>query len=42
VDQAEVERFWALARSQARITSMPGYFGPTTVEVVTPPATRVP
>jgi uncharacterized protein YhfF len=38
VDEAEVERFWALARSQARITSMPGYFGPTTLEVVTPPA----
>jgi uncharacterized protein YhfF len=38
VDEAEVERFWTLARSRARITSMPGYFGPTTLEVVTPPA----
>jgi uncharacterized protein YhfF len=34
----EVERFWTMARSQARITAMPGYFGPTTLEVVTPPA----
>lgn len=38
MDEAEVERFWTMARSQARITSMPGYFGPTTLEVLPPPA----
>jgi len=38
MDEAEIERFWTMARSQARITSMPGYFGPTTLEVVPPPA----
>lgn len=38
MDESEVERFWTLARSQARITSMPGYFGPTTLEVLPPPA----
>ena len=38
MDEAEVERFRRLARSQARITAMPGYFGPTTLEVLPPPA----
>lgn len=38
MEQAEVDAFWALARSQARLTSMPGYFGPTTAEVLSPPA----
>ena len=37
-DQGEVERFWTVARSHARITAMPGYFGPTTLEVLPPPA----
>jgi len=38
MDESAVESFWTLARSQARITSMPGYFGPTTLEMVPPPA----
>jgi len=38
MDESAVERFWVLARSQARITAMPGYFGPTTLEMVPPPA----
>ena len=33
-----MERFWTLARSQARITAIPGYFGPGTLEVLAPPA----
>lgn len=37
-EQTEVDAFWALAKSQARLTSMPGYFGPTTSEVLPPPA----
>ncbi len=38
MDEAAVERFWTMARSQARITAMPGYFGPGTLEVLAPPA----
>jgi uncharacterized protein YhfF len=34
----EVESFWALARVHARLNSAPAYFGPTTLEVVPPPA----
>ena len=33
----DVERFWLLARRQARIEGLPGYFGPTTLEVLPPP-----
>ena len=33
----DVERFWTLARRQARIESLPGYFGPSTLEVLAPP-----
>jgi uncharacterized protein YhfF len=35
---AEVEAFWQLARFHARLNSAPTYFGPTTLEVVPPPA----
>ncbi len=38
MEQSEIDAFWALAKSQARMTSMPGYFGPTTSEVLPPPA----
>ena len=34
----EVGAFWALARVHARLNSAPTYFGPTTLEVVPPPA----
>jgi uncharacterized protein YhfF len=30
--------FWQLARFHARLNAAPSYFGPTTLEVVTPPA----
>lgn len=33
-----IETFWRLARRTARIGTLPGYFGPSTLEVVTPPA----
>ena len=33
----DVERFWQQARRQARIEALPGYFGPTTLEVLAPP-----
>lgn len=38
MDEGEIERYWTIARSQARITSMPGYFGPTTLEMLAPSA----
>ena len=38
MDEDEVGAFWALARVHARLNSAPTYFGPTTLEVVTPPA----
>jgi uncharacterized protein YhfF len=38
VDDDEVSAFWALARVHARLNSAPSYFGPTTLEVVPPPA----
>ena len=34
----EVSAFWTLARVHARLNSAPSYFGPTTLEVVPPPA----
>ena len=34
----DVEAFWNLARFHARLNSAPTYFGPTTLEVVPPPA----
>jgi len=38
VDESEVRSFWDLARFHAKLNSAPTYFGPTTLEVVTPPA----
>ncbi|MFL6003553.1 MAG: ASCH domain-containing protein [Nocardioides sp.] len=35
---SDVEAFWQLARFHARLNSAPTYFGPTTLEVVPPPA----
>jgi uncharacterized protein YhfF len=34
----DVEAFWELARFHANLNSAPTYFGPTTLEVVPPPA----
>jgi uncharacterized protein YhfF len=34
----DVEAFWNLARFHANLNSAPTYFGPTTLEVVPPPA----
>jgi len=34
----DVEAFWALAKFHANLNSAPTYFGPTTLEVVPPPA----
>ena len=36
--QTDVEAFWQLARFHANLNSAPTYFGPTTLEVVPPPA----
>ena len=36
--QSDVEAFWQLARFHARLNTAPSYFGPTTLEVVPPPA----
>lgn len=36
-EAGDVERFWTLARRKARIESLPGYFGPSTLEVLAPP-----
>lgn len=38
VDETSIEAFWSLARRHARLSTLPGYFGPSTLEVVTPPA----
>jgi uncharacterized protein YhfF len=38
MSQPEVETFWQLARFHAKLNSAPSYFGPTTLEVVPPPA----
>ena len=37
-DRTAVEAFWELARFHAKLNSAPTYFGPTTLEVVPPPA----
>ena len=37
-DHSAVEAFWELARFHARLNVAPSYFGPTTLEVVPPPA----
>jgi len=34
----EIEAFWVMARRQARLDSLPGYFGPTPLASVMPPA----
>jgi uncharacterized protein YhfF len=36
--KSAVEAFWELARFHAKLNSAPTYFGPTTLEVVPPPA----
>jgi uncharacterized protein YhfF len=36
--RTDVEAFWELARFHAKLNSAPTYFGPTTLEVVPPPA----
>ena len=38
MEQSAVEAFWQLARFHARLNTAPSYFGPTTLEVVPPPA----
>jgi uncharacterized protein YhfF len=37
-EKSAVEAFWELARFHANLNSAPTYFGPTTLEVVPPPA----
>ena len=37
-ERTAVEAFWELARFHANLNSAPTYFGPTTLEVVPPPA----
>ena len=37
-DDPEVRAFWDLARFHAKLNAAPSYFGPTTLEVVVPPA----
>ena len=37
-EKSAVEAFWDLARFHANLNSAPTYFGPTTLEVVPPPA----
>jgi hypothetical protein len=34
----EIEAFWNLARFHAKLNTLPGYFGPTPLESVPPPA----
>ena len=38
VDDDPVRSFWDLARFHAKLNTAPAYFGPTTLEVVPPPA----
>ena len=38
MERSAIEAFWELARFHARLNSAPTYFGPTTLEVVPPPA----
>jgi uncharacterized protein YhfF len=37
-EKSAVDAFWELARFHAKLNSAPTYFGPTTLEVVPPPA----
>lgn len=37
-ERSDVESFWDLARFHAKLNTAPTYFGPTTLEVVPPPA----
>jgi len=37
-DRSAVDAFWELARFHAKLNTAPSYFGPTTLEVVPPPA----
>lgn len=37
-DRSAVEAFWELAKHHGRMNTAPSYFGPTTLEVVPPPA----
>ena len=37
-DDDEIGNFWELARFHAKLNVAPAYFGPTTLEVVRPPA----
>ena len=37
-ERSAVEAFWELARFHAKLNIAPSYFGPTTLEVVPPPA----
>lgn len=37
-DKSPVEAFWELARFHAKLNAAPTYFGPTSLEVVPPPA----
>lgn len=37
-DHPEVDNFWELARAHAHLNVAPGYFGPTALESVPPPA----
>lgn len=36
--EEEIDAFWQVALSHARLGTMPGYFGPNTLQVVRPPA----
>jgi len=38
MDEAEIERFWSLARRRAKLEKMPGYFGADPLAAVRPPA----
>ena len=38
MDESEVESYWIRARSQARLTSLPGYLPQNTIEMLPPPA----
>ena len=36
-DSGEIAAFWNLARFHAKLNTLPGYFGPTTLEALPPP-----
>lgn len=38
MDEDEIGSFWLTASAHSGLTHMPGYFGPSTLEVVRPPA----